>query len=332
MTERLVLMIYRKIGKTEIEASAIGLGTWAIGGGDWWGDSDDEASIKTIQEAIKAGITLIDTAPGYGYGRSEEIVGKAVAGMRDKLILSTKCGLWWGDDRGSMFFEQSGHQVKRCLDPDTIRAEVELSLKRLGTDYIDIYFTHWQSMPPYETPVEKTMDCLMDLKRQGLIKAIGASNVTSEHIAEYEKFGTLDVIQEKYSMLDRGLEKNLLDDCIGRGISAMAYSPLEQGLLTGKVTMDYQPGELEARAGNPWYVPGKRRLVLDMLESFKPLTQKYNCTLSNLVIAWTMAQQGVDFVLCGARKPQHIAETAQSAILLDTADIAMMRDAVEMLG
>lgn len=314
-----------------MEVSAIGLGTWAIGGGDWWGDSDEAESIETIKAAIDAGITLIDTAPGYGFGASETVVGRAVAGRRDKVVISTKCGLWWGDDRGTPFFEQSGNSVKRCLDPDTIRIEVENSLKRLGTDYIDIYFTHWQSVPPYATPIEATMSCLMDLKRQGMIRAIGASNVTAEQVKEYGKFGQLDVVQEKYSMLDRGLESSLLPTCIADGISAMAYSPLEQGLLTGRVTMDYKPGELEARATNPWYAPEKRRAVLDMLEQFKPLTEKYNCTLSNLVVAWTMAQQGVDFVLCGARKAHHIKETAQSAILLDAADIAFIRGLIEKL-
>ena len=116
----------------------------AIGGGEWWGDSDDEKSIETIRKAVEAGITLIDTAPCYGFGKSETVVGKALKGIRDKVILSTKCGLWWNDERGSFFFAQDGHNVNRCLEPDTIKREVKMSLKRLDTDYLDIYFTHWQ--------------------------------------------------------------------------------------------------------------------------------------------------------------------------------------------
>ncbi len=319
-------MIYRELGKSEIKASAIGLGTWAIGGGEWWGDSDEEKSIQTIQKAVEAGITLIDTAPAYGFGKSEEVVGKAIKGIRDKVILSTKCGLWWNDERGSKFFEQSGYQVNRCLDPDTIKQEIEMSLKRLGTDYIDVYFTHWQSMDPYFTPIEKTMECLMDLKRQGLIKAIGASNVSKENIEEYLKYGQLDVIQEKYSMLDRKLETTLVDTCLENNLSIMAYSPLEQGLLTGKIGMDYVVNPKEARAGIPWYQPEKRIKVINMLNSWKDLTEKYDCTLSQLVVAWTMWQPGMSHVLCGARKPEQIMETVKaSEVKLTEEEIARMR-------
>ena len=138
-----------------------------------------------IRAAVEAGVTLIDTAPCYGFGASEKVVGKALKGIRGKVILSTKCGLWWHDDRGSFAFEQAGHKVNKCLDADTIKREIELSLTRLDTDHIDVYFTHWQSIPPYITPIKETMTCLMDLKRQGLIKCIGASNVSKAHIDEY---------------------------------------------------------------------------------------------------------------------------------------------------
>ncbi len=324
-------MVYRKLGKSNIEASAIGLGAWAIGGGPWWGDSDDEQSIETIRQAVESGITLIDTAPCYGFGRSEEVVGKAIKGIRDKVVISTKCGLWWNDDRGSLFFEQDGKKVKRCLDPDTIKQEIELSLNRLDISYIDVYFTHWQSMPPYETPIADTMKCLMDLKAQGLIRAIGASNVTAENILEYQKHGQLDVIQEKYSMIDRRIESELIPTALAEGVSTMAYSPIEQGLLTGKITMETAIGADEARNASPWYKPVNRKKVLDMLDTFAPLTQKYNCSLANLVVAWTMAQPGMTYTLCGARKPEHIAETAKSAIAIDQTDIEFMRKAAEQL-
>ena len=330
---RWVKMVKRKLGNSGLEVSALGLGTWAIGGGEWWGDSDQEASIQTIHEAIQAGITLIDTAPAYGFGKSEEVIGKAIQNKRDQVVLSTKCGLWWHDERGAEFFEQSGHVVKRCLEADTIKRELELSLKRLGTDYIDIYFTHWQSVEPYKTSIEETMNCLMDLKRQGLIKAIGASNVTPEHIEEYLRYGELDVIQEKYSMLDRKIEQTLRPTCAKNKIDIMTYSSLEQGLLTGKIGMDYVVDPKEARAGIPWYEPSKRAQVLALLESWKGLTQRYQCTCAQLVIAWTMAQPNMSYVLCGARKPHHIKDTAYAAqINLSQEDSDSMTKGLREIG
>lgn len=325
-------MIYRKIGKSQIDASAIALGTWAIGGGDWWGVNDDEQSIKTIKSAIDCGINLIDTAPGYGYGKSETIVGKAIQGIREKVILSTKVGLWWLDERGTDFFEIDGISVRRCLEPDTIKREIELSLKRLDTDYIDVYFTHWQSEPPYFTPVKDTMKCLMDLKRQGMIKAIGASNVNLHHIDEYQEYGEFDVIQEKYSILDRRIEDELLPRCIKSDIGMFAYSPLEQGLLTGAVTMDTVYPEKDTRNRDIWIEPQNRINVLNMLKSWEELTQKYNCSIANLVVACTMMQPGISHVLCGARKPHHIIETAKSAdIKISTDDLKRMRKDFESL-
>lgn len=322
-------MINRKIG--DLDVSAVGLGTWAIGGGEWWGNSDEEKSIETIVTAVESGISLIDTAPCYGFGASEIIVGKALKGIRDKVILSTKCGLWWHDERGSEFFRQAGHIMNRCLDPDTIKTEIELSLKRLDTDYIDVYFTHWQSVEPYVTPIEKTMKCLEDLRSQGLIKAIGASNVSKEDIAEYSKFGKLDVIQEKYSMLDRVIEDTLVPSC--DNIAVMAYSPLEQGLLTGKIGMDYTPTDTEYRSTLPWYKPENRIKVINMLKEFEPITSKHNCTLAQLVTAWCIYQKGITHVLCGARKPEHILDTVKAAdIKLTAEELEFMRNAVLEVG
>ena len=196
-------MQYRTLGKTNISASAVALGTWAIGGGPWWGDSDDNQSVKAIQAAIDAGVTLIDTAPAYGFGHSEEIVGKAIKGRRDKLILSTKCGLWWKDDRGTSAFKLGDIHVKRCLLPATIREEVEISLSRMDTDYIDLYHTHWPSLEPEKYPIDDTMQCLMKLKEECKIRDIAASNVDLDHIKEYQAAGVQDAIQPRYIMLDR---------------------------------------------------------------------------------------------------------------------------------
>lgn len=326
-------MQYRTLGKTNISASAIALGTWAIGGGPWWGDSDDNQSVKAIQAAIDAGVTLIDTAPAYGFGHSEEIVGKAIKGRRDKLILSTKCGLWWKDDRGTSFFEMGDKHVKRCLLPATIVEEVEISLRRLGTDYIDLYHTHWPSLEPDKYPIEDTMQCLMKLKEEGKIRAIAASNVDLEHIKQYQAAGVLDAIQPRYSMLDREIETEILPYCLANDISALAYSPLEQGLLTGKIGMDQTFAEGVYRNQIPWYAPQNREKVLNMLEGWSDLLAKYNCSLSQLVIAWTVAQEGITFVLCGARKEAHVSDNVRAADLeLDAADLSRIRQDAEALG
>lgn len=326
-------MQYRTLGKTNMSASVVALGTWAIGGGPWWGDSDDNQSIKAIQAAIDAGVTMIDTAPAYGWGHSETIVGKAIKGQRDKVILSTKCGLWWKDDRGSSFFEMGDKHVKRCLLPETILVELEDSLKRLGTDYIDLYHTHWQSLEPDKYPIEDTMGCLLKLKEEGKIRAIAASNVDLNHIKQYQAAGILDAIQPKYSMLDREIEKEILPYCHAHSISALAYSPLEQGLLTGKIGMNQTFPEGAFRNNIPWFRPVNRRKVLNMLEGWSDLLPKYNCSLSQLVIAWTMAQDGITFVLCGARKEAHVKDNVGAGDLeLEAADLSRIRRDVEALG
>jgi methylglyoxal reductase len=326
-------MQYRTLGKTNISASAVALGTWAIGGGPWWGDSDDNESIKAIQAAIAAGVTLIDTAPAYGMGHSEEIVGKAVKGQRDKVLLSTKCGLWWKDDRGTSAFTLGDTHVKNCLLPATIREEVEISLSRTDTDYIDLYHTHWPALEPEKYPIDDTMQCLMKLKEEGKIRAIAASNVDLDHIKQYQAAGILDAIQPRYSMLDRAIEKEILPYCLGDGISTLAYSPLEQGLLTGKIGMDQTFAESVYRNQIPWYLPVNRQKVLNMLEGWGDLLAKYNCSLSQLVIAWTMAQEGITFVLCGARKEAHVADNVGAGDLeIEAADLSRMRQDAEALG
>ena len=326
-------MQYRTLGKTDISASAVALGTWAIGGGPWWGDSDDSQSVKAIRAAIDAGVNLIDTAPAYGFGHSEEVVGKSIKGLRDKVILSTKCGLWWNDDRGSSFFEMGDKHVKRCLLPDTIREEVEISLNRLDTDYIDLYHTHWQSMEPDKYPIDDTMQCLMKLKEEGKIRAIAASNVDLNHIKQYQDAGILDAIQPKYSMLDREIEKEILPYCHTNDISTLAYSPLEQGLLTGKIGMDQTFPEGAARNNIPWFLPVNRQKVINMLEGWNDLLLKYNCSLSQLVIAWTMAQEGLTYVLCGARKEAHVSENVGAGDLeLEAEDLSRIRQDAKALG
>lgn len=326
-------MATRFLGSSGIEVTRVGLGTWAIGGGPWWGETDDAESIRAIHAALDAGVNLIDTAPAYGFGHSEEVVGRAIRDRRHGVVLATKCGLWWDDGTGSVFFQQSGKTVRRSLDPRTIRVEVEASLRRLGTDRIDLMQTHWQATPEAPTPIADTMACLMRLRDEGKIRAIGVSNATPAQMDEYLAAGAIVSCQPRYSILDRTIEADVLPYCRKRGIATLVYSPLEQGLLTGKIGMDRQFGAEAARNMIPWFRPENRRRVLDMLAGWEDLCDRHACSMAQLVIAWTVAQPGVTCALCGARRPEDAEENAGAgSVHLDDADMARMRRDAEALG
>lgn len=303
----------RQIGKSGIETSALGLGCWAIGGGTWWGDNDDKMSVDTIHRALELGIKWVDTARVYGFGHSEEVVGKALKEIpRDKVVISTKCGIQWYDNGGELHFFREGHEVHRDLSPKAIRRDLELSLKTMGTDYVDVYYTHWQCRTYGLVPVEETMGELMKMKAEGKIRAIGASNVNLQIMKDYVAAGQLDVIQEKLSILDRKPEAELLPFCEEHGISLQTYSPIEQGLLAGKASNDYVTKPGEVRDGKVWWRPENIRMVNEMLAGWKDLTEKYQCTLANLCVKWNSMLSPNIHVLCGARKISQIEDTARS--------------------
>lgn len=321
-----------EIGKSGIKVPFLGMGTWAIGGGSWWGDNDDELSVKTIQRAIDLGIKWIDTAPIYGLYHSEDVVGKAIKGKREQIILSTKCALEWRHETPVFHKEVDGTKVYRDLSKKSIIEDLDHSLLTLGTDYIDVLYTHWQTTDRKLYPIEETMDALMTLKKQGKIRAIGASNVTEEDIREYCQYGQLDVIQEKYSIVTRKVEKELLPVCKELGVSIQAYSPLEQGLLTGKFTMDTTFPNGDVRNNNPSFQPETRKKVLDILEDWKKYLEKYECSYSNLVIALTSQMMDGLHILGGARKPKQIEDNAKAlGVSLEEADIVQMKKDIETL-
>lgn len=329
----------RPLGNSGLQASVVGLGAWALGGGSvWGGDTDDKESIRCIHAALDAGINLIDTAPAYGWGRSEELVGRAIAGRRDKVVLATKCGLWTDDDRGSFFTEFDGRIMRRSLRPDTIAIEIERSLRRLGVDCIDLYQTHWPSCPPDATPIADTMACLLKLRDAGKIRAVGVCNVSPVELQENINCGAGALVSDqfRYSMLHRDPEKDILPFCARNNLASLTYMSLEQGLLTGKVGMDRVFGKNEFRsneAWNPWYLPANRRRILDLLDGWQDLARQHQCTLAQLVIAWTAAQPGVTHVLCGARRVGQATENARGGELkLDPVDAQRMRRDVIALG
>ena len=330
-------MKQRPIGNSGLSASIVGLGAWVLGGGQLWGrDTDDSESVRTIQEALDLGINLIDTAPAYGWGRSERVVGQALKGRRQQAVLATKCGLWWEDSRGSFFADFDGKKMNRSLRPDTIQLEIENSLRRLGVDYIDLYQTHWPSMPPDQTPIADTMAVLLNLKQQGKIRAIGVCNVSAAELDENLREGGIVSDQFRYSMLHREAEQDILPYCAKHQLATLTYMSLEQGLLTGKIGMDrvFQPTEFRSNTyWNDWMIPSNRKRVLDLLASWKDLTAKYGCTIAQLVIAWTAAQPGVTHVLAGGRNIAQVADNAKAADLnLEAVDLTRIRHDVQALG
>ena len=322
-----------KIGKSDINTPFMAMGTWAIGGGTAWGENDDKLSVRTIDEAIDCGITWFDTAPVYNLGHSEEVVGKALKGKRHNVLISTKCGLEWDYETPVFHKVMEGRNVYRDLSAKGIRKNLEDSLRRLQTDYIDIYYTHWQTPDFALYPLEETVGVLTELKKEGKIRAIGASNVTEDIIKGYCSLGQLDVIQEKYSILDSHIRSELAQVCEENKVSIQAYSPLEQGLLTGKVKADVKLAKGDVRNRHRFFSPENLPKVMRLLEHWKPLCLKYNCTMSNLVIACTAKTIDGLHVLCGARKPEQIRDNSGALLLtLEQSDIDRMLEDVKNEG
>ena len=333
-------MLTRPLGQSGIQASAVALGTWAIGGWNW-GGTDEADSMSAIHAAIDSGVTFIDTAPMYGMGRSEEILGKALqGGRRQRVVLASKCSLVWGDEPGGYFHfasdddgkvdehdSRAKYRIRRNGRPDVVRKGVEDSLRRLRTDVIDLMQTHWQDPT---TPIEDTMQELLKLKREGKIRAIGCSNATPDEMRRYLAVGPLDVDQEKYGMLDRAHEKDNLPFCVENNVAFLAYSPLGQGLLTGAVGPDrtFAPGD--ARNTNPRFSLQNRLRVQSFLDAIRPVADDYRLTMSQLVTAWTLAQPGCTHVLLGARTAKQAVENAKGGeVVLADGAVQLIRDRME---
>jgi aryl-alcohol dehydrogenase-like predicted oxidoreductase len=296
-------MEYRELGNTGVRVSVIGLGTWVIGG--WmWGGAEDRDSLATIRRAIDLGINLIDTAPIYGHGRSEELVGQAVAesGRRDTMVLATKVGLDWNEERT---------RVWRNSRPSRITREVEASLTRLRTDVIDIYQVHW---PDPDTPFEDSMEALLHLQRQGKIRFIGVSNYSQTQIERCLKVGPVQVVQPPFNLFERGIEQEgLLQFCRDRRIGTLVYGPLCRGLLSGKYLGDESFPPDDVRAMDPKFQGERFRTYVACVDRLKEVARRYRKTVGQLAIRWCLDQPGVTVALCGARRPGQIEENAGGA-------------------
>jgi aryl-alcohol dehydrogenase-like predicted oxidoreductase len=300
----------RKLGSSDIEVSVVGLGCWAIGG--WqWGGTDDEKAIAAIRKAIDVGMVLIDTAPIYGFGHSEEIVGRAIEGWRKQVVLATKCGLLWEHPtREPRFVDEDGNEVFGDLTKQSVLKEAEDSLRRLKTDYIDIYQCH---RPDELTPAEETMEALNLLLEQGKIRAIGTSNFSVDQMEAFRAQGPVHSEQPRFSMLHRTIQAEILPYCLRNDVGILAYSPLERGLLTGKVTLDRQFGRGDHRPDEPWFQKKNLKRALDFLDKLKPIAADHRKTLAQLAANWVICQEGITSALVGARTPEQVVENAGAA-------------------
>lgn len=327
-------MQYRQLGGSDLKLPAVSFGAWAIGG--WmWGGTDDDLAVRAIQCALDVGMTCIDTAPAYGMGHSERVVGKALRGRRDQAIIATKCGLRWDLTEGERFFDTvmpdgSPAVIYRNLRPASIRWECEQSLQRLGIDCIDLYQCHW---PDNTANLDDAMDALLALKREGKIRAIGVSNFSIPMMRQCLARGPLDSDQPKYNALERNIEPEILPFCRDNNVGILAYSPIAQGFLTGRITADRVFAEGDARGNSPFYSQENRRKVNAMLEQVAPIAREYNATLGQLFTAWLLAQPGVTSALVGARNEDQVRENAVAGdLVLAPAHVQEIRKQVEALG
>jgi aryl-alcohol dehydrogenase-like predicted oxidoreductase len=302
-------MEYRRLGKSELNVSAIGLGTWAIGG-FFWGHTDETAAVAAIQKAIDSGITLIDTAPIYGNGHSEEVVGKAIKGRRHQVVIATKCGVRLKEAR-----------LVNDLKPKSIRKELETSLKLLGTDVIDLYQCHF---PDPNTPIEETIGEMAKMKAEGKVRAIGVSNFDVALLTKANKAAQIASAQVQYSLLSREIEKELIPFCLENNIGILAYGPMGGGILTGKYKQKPKFEEGDARSFfYNYYQEPLWSQVQALLKGLEPIAARHGKPVAQLAINWARQQAGITSALVGARSPQQAeANAAAGSWQLSSEDLS----------
>jgi aryl-alcohol dehydrogenase-like predicted oxidoreductase len=292
----------RKLGYSDLNLTTVGLGTWAIGG-EWqwgWGPQDDEESITAIQRALDLGINWIDTAPAYGVGHSEEIVGKAIAGRRDQITIATKCGMVW--DEGST-------TVYRSLKAASVRREVEDSLRRLNVDGIDLYQIHW---PIPDEDIEEAWGAIADMIGEGKVRYAGASNFSVAQLKRVQAIHPVASLQPPYSMLRRDVEQELLPYCAANDIGVVAYSPMQAGLLTGKFSKARVSNlpDGDWRKQNSIFREPQLSVNLALVEKLRPIAERNGRTPAQLAIAWVLRRSELTAAIVGARRPSQIEGTA----------------------
>ena len=295
----------RKLGYTDLYLTTVGLGTWAIGGGDnpyGWGAQNDRDSIATIQRALDLGVNWIETAKGYGHGHSEEIIGEAILGRRQNVTLMTKCGILWKDD---------GSDIYVHLKARSIKEECESSLKRLKTDVIDVYQIHW---PGSGEDIEEGWGAITELIKEGKVRYGGVSNFSIQQIQRIQPIHPVASVQPPYSMIKRDTEKGLLGFCGRNEIGMIVYSPMQAGLLSGKFTRERAAAlpDDDWRKSSPDFQEPLLSIHLDLVEKLRPIAARYDQPVANLAVAWTLRHPEITGAIVGARRPEQIEETIKA--------------------
>ncbi|MFQ7281998.1 MAG: aldo/keto reductase [Christensenellales bacterium] len=285
-------MKFRKLGQSDLNCSVIGLGTWGMAG-SFWGKVDDDQSIATIRAGLEAGINLIDTAPVYGDGHSEEVVGRALEGLkREDIVLATKCGRF-------------------TCETEKIRQELETSLKRLKTDYIDLYQVHW---PDDKVPFEETFGELENMRKQGKIRYIGVSNFSVEQTEEASKYCQIVSTQPQYSLLVRDIEKDILPYCVEKNIGILSYGSIGAGALTGKFKEKPVFKEDDERASfYTFFQEQNWPKTKQMIDTLEEIAASHGKPTVHAAINWVLKQKGISVALVGARTPEQVRINAQAA-------------------
>jgi aryl-alcohol dehydrogenase-like predicted oxidoreductase len=327
-------MEYRQLGESPVKASVITFGAWAIGG--WmWGGADRREAVTAIKASYDLGVTTIDTAPAYGQGLSEEIVAEGIQGIsRDKVQILTKFGLRWDTTNGEFFFKSKDNSGKdidmhKYSSKESVIKECEECLRRLQTDYIDLFQIHWADAT---TPISETMEALIRLQEQGKIRASGVCNYTAQQMREAEKTISLASNQVPYSMIYRDIEKEVVPYSLEHKKAIIAYSPLQRGLLTGKIKPDHQFNEGDSREGHRFYKPDNIKRVNVFLDKLRPLAESKKATLAQLVLRWTIDQPGITIALAGARNAEQATQNAKAVdIKLSVAEIQFINQQIDEL-
>jgi aryl-alcohol dehydrogenase-like predicted oxidoreductase len=302
----------RRLGNSDLEITPIGIGAWAMGGGDWafsWGRQEDDQSIAAIHAALDAGVNWIDTAAVYGLGHSEEVVGKAIAGRTHRPYVFTKCSLVWNDQR------EIGHSLKAA----SVRRELEASLRRLSVDVIDLYQIHW---PDPEPEMEEGWQTLAQLQKEGKVRHIGVSNFNVTQMKRVERIAPITSLQPNYNIVTRDIEKDVLPFCRERNIGIIVYSPMKSGLLTGKMTRE-RIASLPPDDFRPRTASFKEPLLsrnLGLVEVLRGIGERYGRTPGEVAIAWTLRDPVVTGAIVGMRSAEQAKQIVRSAEFRLTAD------------
>ncbi len=286
----------RNLGWTDLKVSRVGLGTWAMGD-DFWGSVDDQESIRTIHAAIDNGISLVDTAPAYGNGHSEEVVGKAIKGRRDRVVVATKVGI-----------QKPGGKLQKNLSPDSVRQEIEDSLRRLGVESIDLYQIHW---PDPKTPLEETLEVLLKAQEAGKFRYLGVSNFDTALMDKVRSITELASLQPPFSLLQRDIEDEILPYCHEHNIGVLSYGTLSGGILTGKFREypTFEEGDQRAKF-YPAFNPKTWDKVQNVVDALREIASERNVPVAQVAINWATAQPGMTCALVGAKKPEQAISNA----------------------